>query len=60
MKTHNVIDLVYHEDEGNEVFVGTLDECTTWMVDQSGVGCYNIIPLSRYELKIHNNENVES
>lgn len=54
-KTHKVIDLVYHEDEGNEVFVGTRQECEEWKAEQ-GFG-YKIVPLTRYELKIHNNEN---
>lgn len=32
--THVVIDLVYHEDEGNEVYEGSQDECLSWVDEQ--------------------------
>ena len=44
MKTHKVIDLVYHEDEGNEVFIGTYQECQDWKSEQ-GFG-YQVLPLN--------------
>ena len=52
MKTHKVIDLVYTEAEGNEVFVGTQKECEDWRTEQ-GYG-YQILPLSKEEKLIHN------
>lgn len=60
MKTHKVIDLVYHEDEDNEAFVGTHKECLDFIGEQPDYFTYKCVPLSRYELKIHNNENVGS
>lgn len=54
MKTHKVIDLVYHEDEGNEAFIGTLEECIKWVAEQ-GFG-FEIVPLTREEMIIHNLE----
>jgi len=51
-KTHKVIDLVYHEDEGNEVYVGTQQECHDWAREQ-GFG-YQVVPLTRAEIIIHN------
>jgi len=47
--THKVIDLVYHEDEGNEAFTGTYQECLEWKSDQ-GFG-YQIVPLMKEELE---------
>jgi hypothetical protein len=44
MKTHKVIDMVYHEDEGNGVFCGTEKECYEFMSDQGGYG-YKVVPL---------------
>ena len=32
--THEVIDLVYHEDEGNVSFQGTQKECLDWVDEQ--------------------------
>lgn len=32
--THEVIDLVYHEDEGNVAFQGTQQECLDWVDEQ--------------------------
>ena len=48
MKTHLVIDSVYHEDEGNEVFEGTLKECTEW-ASQQGFG-YIVQPKTKEQL----------
>jgi hypothetical protein len=52
MKTHKVIDLVYYEDEGNEVFSGSYQECMEWKLEQ-GFG-YQILPLSLDEIKFYN------
>ncbi len=32
--THEVLDLVYHEDEGNVSFEGTQQECLDWVDEQ--------------------------
>jgi hypothetical protein len=55
-KTHLVIDLVYHEDEGNSVFAGTLQECNDWVATQSDSFTYQVVPMTIQELKIHNQE----
>ena len=52
MKTHKVIDLVYHEDEDNEAFVGTHHECLDFQSEQ-GFG-YQVIPLLKEELSTYN------
>jgi len=52
MKTHIVIDTVYTEEEGNEAFAGTLQECNDWVSEQ-GFG-YKIVPMTTEELQIHN------
>jgi hypothetical protein len=52
MKTHKVIDLVYHEDEGNQAFVGTYEECQNWKSEQ-GFG-YQVVPLTKEELEAYN------
>ena len=54
IKTHKVIDLVYHEDEGNEVFAGTRAKCEEWKSKQ-GFG-YKIVPMTLEEINIYNNE----
>jgi hypothetical protein len=54
-KTHIVIDTVYTEEEGNEAFVGTLQECHDWVEEQKCFG-YEVKPMTKEELKIHNSE----
>jgi len=49
--SHRVIDLVYHEDEGNSVFVGTLKECNDYVSLQSDFWTYQIIPLTKEEIE---------
>ena len=34
--THEVVDLVYHEDEGNIAFQGTQEECHDFVASQGG------------------------
>jgi hypothetical protein len=55
MKTHIVIDMTYHEDEGNQVFVGTEDECYNWVESQGSFG-FEVKPMTKEEVKIHNEE----
>ena len=52
MKTHLVIDTVYTEEESNQAFAGTLQECNEWVAEQ-GFG-YKVVPMTEEELKIHN------
>jgi len=54
MKTHIVIDLVYHEDEGNQAFVGTHQECMDFVVEQ-GFG-FEIVPMTKEEIEFENKE----
>lgn len=54
MKTHLVIDTVYTEEEGNQAFAGTLQECNEWVAEQ-GFG-YKVVPMTEEELKNHNYE----
>jgi len=54
MKTHLVIDLVYHEEEGNQVFAGTEQECNDWVEQQFDAFTYKVVPMTKEELKIHN------
>ena len=54
MKTHIVIDLVYHADEGNQVFVGTQQECVDWVAEQ-GFG-YEIWSMTKEEYELENKE----
>jgi len=53
MKTHIVIDLTYHEDENNEAFVGTLQECNDWILLQGSIG-YEVKPMTKEEIATHN------
>jgi hypothetical protein len=53
MKTHKVLDMTYHEDEGNEVYVGTQLECLDWVREQDGFG-YEVVPLTREEIILVN------
>jgi hypothetical protein len=55
MKTHVVIDMTYHEDEGNQVFVGTEEECYNWIEGQGGFG-FEVKPMTKEELKVYNSD----
>lgn len=52
-KTHKVIDLVYHESEGNDVFSGTYQECLEWKQEQSEFGLM-IVPMTEEECEAEN------
>lgn len=53
MKTHIVIDLAYHKEEGNEAFVGTLQECNDWVTLQDSIG-FEVRPMTKEEMATHN------
>jgi hypothetical protein len=55
MKTHKVIDLVYHDDENNVVFSGTHQECLDWKSEQ-GFG-YQVLPMTPEEIEFENSNN---
>jgi len=44
--THEVVDLVYLEDEGNIAFQGTGQECADFMFEQGGM-LYQMRPIIR-------------
>ena len=50
MKTHKVIDLVYHEDENNITFIGTQEECEAFKHEQ-GYG-YSVVPMTKQEKEL--------
>jgi len=44
--THEVLDLVYHEDEGNVAFQGTSEECQNFINEQGGATfTYKVQPI---------------
>lgn len=55
MNTHKVVDMVFHEEEGNEVMVGTRDECLQFVEEQDDHG-YEVVALTKDEMLIHNQE----
>ena len=58
-KTHKVIDLVYHEDEGNVAHIGTEQECHDFVTEESEAGgstfTYEVVPLLDGEIEAYNN-----
>ena len=53
--THEVLDLVYTPDEGQECFVGTEQECYDFIAEQSehskgAMSTYKVVPIVRYEV----------
>lgn len=50
MKTHKVINTIYYEDEGNEIFTGVLQECVDFIDEQQGFG-YEIVPMTKEEIE---------
>ena len=54
MKTHLVIDEVYHEEEGNIAISGTLEECREFVAEQ-GFG-YKVVPMTQEEITQYNQQ----
>lgn len=53
MKTHKVIDLAYTEEEGQDCFSGTHQECVEFLAEQNSYGeiyTLKIVPLLKEEL----------
>jgi len=55
MKDYKVIDLMYTPEEGQDTYVGTLNECEEF-IKENGSMLFQIVPLTLDEIKIHNNE----
>jgi hypothetical protein len=46
MNTHQVLDLHYHEEEGQECFEGTQQECYKFIEEQGGATfMYKVVPI---------------
>lgn len=53
-KTHQVLDLHYHADEGQGCFVGTEIECQEFAATQTPYFMYKVVPLTKEEIEIVN------
>lgn len=52
LKTHEVIDLHYTEDECNGCFVGTVDECNEFVAEQGMTYfMYMVVPMTKEEIE---------
>lgn len=60
MKTHQVLDLHYHENEGQGCFDGTQKECEDFAAKQTPHFMYKVVPMSKEEIESHpDNKNHE-
>jgi hypothetical protein len=59
MKTHKVLDLHYHPEEGQGCFDGTLQECEEWAATQSPQFMYKVVPMTTDEIRLHPDNQVE-
>ena len=53
MKTHQVLDLHYHEDEGQGCFDGTQQECVEFAATQTPHFMYKVVPMTKEEIETH-------
>lgn len=53
LKTHQVLDLHYLEDEGQGCFDGTKEACEEFAATQSPEFMYRVVPMTQEEIKIH-------
>lgn len=53
MKTHQVLDLHYHPEEGQGVFDGTLQECEEFAATQTPTFMYKVVPMTKEEIAAH-------
>lgn len=56
MKTHQVLDLTYLPEEGQECFCGTIEECQDFIATQSDYFMYRIVPLLEHEIDFINSK----
>ena len=55
MKTHIVIDEIYTKEEGQDIYVGTLQECEEFVTSQAEMIIpLKIVPMTKEELIINN------
>lgn len=57
-KTHQVLDLHYHEDEGQGCFDGTREECDNYITEQSKHSfassfMLKVVPMTKEEIENH-------
>lgn len=50
-KTHEVLDLHYHPDEGQGCFVGTKKECDEFVATQSPSFMYKVVQMTKEEIE---------
>lgn len=58
-KTHLVLDLHYHPDEGQSCFDGTLEECEEFAQTQYPRFMYKVVPMTEEEIKNHPDNQVK-
>ena len=51
LKTHEVLDLHYHPDEGQGCFVGTRQECEDFVATQSPHFMYKVVEMTKEEIE---------
>ena len=51
LKTHEVLDLHYHPDEGQGCFVGTRQECEDFAATQSPHFMYKVVPMTKEQIE---------
>ena len=54
MTTHKVLDTMYTEDEGQEAFSGTQEECYEFISTQSMNYGMIVVPLLPFEIEFYN------
>lgn len=58
-KTHEVLDLHYHEDEGQGCFDGTQQECEEFSATQSPSFMYKVVQMTKKQIESHPDNNVD-
>lgn len=53
LKTHQVLDLHYTTDEGQECFAGTQEECYDFAATQSPSFMYRVVQMTQEEIKAY-------
>lgn len=53
MKTHKVLDLFYHPEEGQDCFDGTIQECEEFVAKQLSFFMFQVVPMSKEEIESH-------
>jgi len=53
MKTHEVLDLHYHPDEGQGCYSGTKQECEDFAAKQTPHFMYKVVPMTKEEIQAY-------